>query len=480
MERRVVLTGGGWQLFATRGFRAKGVRVPAVALVSAFSVFSVGLAIATSADAAPTTSAMVDFSKVIARTPASSIGFTATTFGVEGGPVTKSPADIAALKKLGAGSVRIHLKPNSNGQIVSGAGGGDASVSAAEWLDVYRSTGAAPTVIVNLDVADATAVVRYLVANSYDVNRFIIGNEMDANSKADVSQAEYTTKFHQIAAAMRAVKPGIEVGGPGVACWDCFNEQWVKSLLDAAPNERPSFIDYHAYGAGDGKNATMQSALVYNEQLPKLRQWINDPTVGVQVGEFNMNWGNESQNNTQTQAVWMANALGSILSNGGVAFQYGDKNNAMGLTSNNGAPKASYRAMGMFTGAGEFRRFGGTMVQSTSSDESVKIYASNDAKNVVVVNSGEATTLNLSMKGYVDGTARVWQSDELDLRDRGTAAVRNGTLNVDIPATSITTFVFDDSNDSGQTTPMPSVPATVPPVKLIEAVPAFSLSFGRK
>lgn len=431
-----------------------------IASVVAFAALSTFVAVTNTAFAAPTTAVTVDFTNTIAQTPASNIGFTATTFGVEGGPVTRSGADIASLKALGAGAVRIHLKPSGNG-VISGAGGGDASVSGQAWLDTYKEIGVTPTVIVNLDVNDATAVLRYLMANNYNVNRFIVGNEMDENSKADVSQDEYTTKFHRIAAAMRAIKPGVEVGGPGVACWDCFNEQWVKNLMDAPANERPSFIDYHAYGAGNGQNATMASSVTYNDQLPKLRQWIGDDSVGVQIGEFNMNWGDESQNNTQTQTVWMANALGSILANGGVAFQYGDKNNAMGLTSNYGAPKASYWGMGMFTGASKFRHFGTSMVAATSSDNAVKVYASNNAKNVVVVNSGGATQANIKLNGYANGTARVWQSTNINVVDKGVSAVSGGSLVGDLPGNSVTTFVLDADTGSPATTVPPVTNTTV-------------------
>jgi hypothetical protein len=419
------------------------------------------IGVTTTADAADTTAISVDFTKTIASTPASNIGFTATTFGVEGGPVPKSPADIASLKALGAGAVRIHLKPGGGG-VVSGAGGGDTSVSGQAWLDAYQQIGVKPTVIVNLDVNDATGVLQYLVAHNYDVDRIIVGNEMDDNSKANVGQGDYTAKFHQIAAALRAIKSDVQVGGPGVACWDCINEQWVKSLMNAPASERPSFIDYHAYGAGSGKNATMASSLMYNDQLPKLRAWINDPTVGVQIGEFNMNWGDESQNNTPTQTVWVANALGSILSNGGVAFQYGDKNNAMGLTANNGAPKASYWGLGMFTGASKFRHFGASMVASTSSDDAVKVYASNNAKNIVVVNSGGATQTNVKLAGYASGSAHVWQSSAIDLADKGVVAVANGAFVSSVPANSVTTYVLSDGVDSSTTVPQTPVTTTKP------------------
>jgi hypothetical protein len=176
----------------------------------------------------------------------------------------------------------------------------------------------------------------------------------------------------------------------------------------------------------------------------------------VQIGEFNMNWGDESQNNTPTQTVWVANALGSILAHGGVAFQYGDKNNAMGLTSDGGKPKASYWGLGMFTGASKFRHFGTNMVASTSGDEAVKVYASNNAKNIVVVNSGAATQANLKLTGYAGGTAHVWQSTNIDLVDKGVLTVANGAFSANVPAKSVTTYVLD----GGAATPVTDAPVT--------------------
>ncbi len=106
----------------------------------------------------------------------------------------------------------------------------------------------------------------------------------------------------------------------------------------------------------------MASSWRYGEQLDRLRERIDDPDVELQIGEYNLNWADEPQNNTPAQAVWVASALGTILSRGAVAFQYGDKNQAMGLVAD-GRPKPSYWGLAAFTGGGEFRPFGATMVR---------------------------------------------------------------------------------------------------------------------
>jgi len=296
-------------------------------------------------------------------------------------------------------------------------------------------------------------VLNYVRATHHDVRRFIVGNEMDANSKSNVTKADYVTKFGDIAAAMRAIDPTVQIGAPAPAYFEALDAQWVRALVRAPQPRRASFIDYHAYGAGNGQAASMDTSWRYDTQIAQLRAMIGDPSVGIEVGEYNMNWGNDPQNNTQAQTVWVASALGSILSGGAVAFQYGDKNNALGLVADGGRPKASYWGMGMFTGAGEFRHFGTSMVSATSSTPTVRVFASTDQKNIVVANTGGATYANVRMSGFASGAAQVWQSTDLAPTRLPDAGVSGGSLGLTLPPRSVTTLVLGDA-----ATPVPPPP----------------------
>jgi hypothetical protein len=428
----------------------------ATALTLGIAVSAAGLfSVPTAVQAAATTTIAVDFTTPIANSPAANFGLTFSTFGasVDGGPTATSPADIAALKALAPGTIRVHLKPDANGNIVTGADNGDTSVSGDAWVDTMEQIGAEPTVIVNLDQADALAVLNYLNANGHAVKRYILGNEFDANSKSNVSAAEYATKFRQIAAAMRAITPGLEIGGPAPASFATDTLQTVIDgiVTNATGTQRASFIDYHAYGSGAGVNATIADSTRYAQQLQQLRTMIGDASVGIQVGEFNMNWGDESQNNTHFASVWVANAFGTIISQNARGLVYADKNNAMGLVGPNGTPKASYIGMEMFTGQpGGIRHFGTQVVQSSSSDAAVYVYASRDADNIVVVNTGAATTAQLALTGVTTGTADVWQSagDIATIHtpvNIGTVTIAGGAATASLPGMSITTFVVNSS-----------------------------------
>ncbi|WP_027344176.1 hypothetical protein [Hamadaea tsunoensis] len=441
--------------------RTRTTLAAAGAVLSAAGLLGAGW-LAAPARAAATTTITVDFTSPIAASPAKNFGVTFSTFGVDGGPTATHPADIAALTDLAPGAIRVHLKPDANGNIVTGAADGDTSISGDAWLDTIEQIGAEPIVIVNLDQADALAVLNYLNSTGHTVRRYILGNEFDPNSKSDVSAADYVTRFKQIAAAMRAVTPGLEIGGPAPAYFDDgrLHDIVTGIVTNATGTQRASFIDYHAYGSGAGVNATIAQSTQYAAQIAQLRTWINDPSVGIQVGEFNMNWGDESQNNTHFASVWVANALGTIISSGARGLIYSDKNNAMGLIGPNGTPKASYIGMSMFTGQpGGPRHFGSQVVRSSTSDAAVFAYASRDEDNIVVVNTGGATTAQLALTGVTTGSADVWQSagDIAAVHPAvktGTIAISSGTATTTLPAMSITTFVVSGTGTGGGSGPV--------------------------
>jgi hypothetical protein len=390
----------------------------------------------------PGESISVDFTSISVPTPRSNIGFTATTLGVDGGTVVDDPRDAAALGALGAGAVRIHLRSLGAGEVVTGAKGGVGNIPAARWLKTYTDMGVQLTVIVDLNRSGAVDVLEYLRASGYPVQRFVLGNEMDGNSQADVSPAEYVKRFREIAKAMRAIDPTLEIGGPAPAYFEGLSQELVDGLLRAPPDERASFIDFHAYGAGRGEQATMSSSLQYADQLDRLRGMIAIPGVEMQVGEFNVNWSDEPHNNTHFQSVWVASALGTILSRGAVAFQYGDKNNAAGLVAD-GTPKPSYWGMAAFTGAGRFRAFGTSMVRSTSSKAAVRVFASTGDKNIVIVNTGDASSARVTLDGFAGGTATVWQNEAGEFHASEPTPI-GSELELQLPGMSITTVVLDE------------------------------------
>jgi hypothetical protein len=156
-----------------------------------------------------------------------------------------------------------------------------------------------------------------------------------------------------------------------------------------------------------------------------------------------MNWGDEPGNGTIKQSVWVATALGTILTSGATAFQYGDKNGALGLVGH-GTPKASYWGLAMFTGHSRFRPFGTSAVRTTSTDPEVRAFASTGGRNVVVTNmSSTARSLRIVLHGQPDGTAQRWAL--LDGRTPYRTAdktVTGGVVNLWMPAMSVHAVVL--------------------------------------
>jgi hypothetical protein len=405
-------------------------------------VVAVGLMPLIADQADPAVSITVDFAERTVATPRTNIGFTATTFAVDGGTVVSNAGDASALGRLGAGAVRIHLRRGPDGSVVTGAAGGDQAVPADRWLQAYEQMGLAPTVVLDLDRDGALAVLHHLRLAGHDVRRYVIGNEMDANSRADVSAEEYVRRFTEIATAMREVDPSLEIGGPAPADFEGLDQSLVAGLVQAPRAGRASFIDFHAYGAGEGEQATMPSSWRYGGQLDRLRDMIGERSVGLQVGEYNLNWADEPQNNTQAQSVWVAAALGTILSRGAVAFQYGDKNQAMGLVAG-GVPKASYWGMAAFTGAGLFRPFGTTMVRADSDEPAVRVFASADESNVVIINTGPDRPAWLRLNGFAGGHTAVWQDTAGQFDRIGQLALASRS-ELQLPAMSVTVLVLDE------------------------------------
>lgn len=381
----------------------------------------------------------VDFGVPLADVPRDAVGFTATTFAGAAGPVAENPRDLAALGALGAGAVRIHLTAE-DGRVVSGAQGGDRQITADRWLRAYGALGLRPTVVLDLNRTTALEVLD--AVRPHGVRRFVLGNEMDGNSESDVGDGEYVRRFREIAAAMRAVDPRLEIGGPAPAYYEGLSDRLLSGLLDAPSPERASFVDFHAYGAGEGETATAESALRYGPWLDELRRRVADPSVGLQVGEYNINWADEPQNNTQAQTVWVATALATVLTRGAVAFQYGDRSAAMGLSSD-GVPMPSYWGIAMVTGAGLFRPVGARMVAVANPDPEVAAFASAADPTVLLANPGpRERAVRVRLRGYGGGSAHVWRSTagrpEL-------LVVRPVTdrLELVLPAASVTSVVLD-------------------------------------
>ncbi len=421
----------------------------------------------------------IDYTRTIRRLSPLAIGMAETGW--------RSPYVLAndalerrRLARLNLGYVRMHLVYQVSGdptsKIVCAASGCDTGPSGGQWISAIKAVGAEPVVIVRTKSSvDAANMVKHFNINPITrkpdpsrrnyVRRWIIGNEPSSNG---YSVASYSGYFNDDARATKAIDPNIKIGGPTVAWYD---ETWIKQFLKLS-GSRVDFVDFHGYpqkGTTKGNVPTLfRWATTTGNDVSKLRRLIQATVpsrasrIGIEVGEWSLNWGGNAQGDTNFNAVWTADALGHILQNGGLSVYFGTKGNAIKWSDNwvvddmdhtvfmhVDDPRAPYHGYGMFTGEGLFRSFGQSMVSTSTTLPNVDIFASTDPKNIVAINKSEsvAQSAEFSLHGVSSATVDVWQKNQRVLfKDppvhRGTIRVHNGTFAYHLPPMSATTFVI--------------------------------------
>lgn len=387
----------------------------------------------------------------------------------------------ANMKKLGLGMYRVSIQWN-NGNPVSGAGGnGTGGPSGDQLIDTIRATGAEPVLVIggkgganDMDFTDADArnLVQHYSSGKYTganaVRYYVVGNEPSNSNNGNMSIAQFCTKFNSSATAMRQANPDIKLIGPA---WPYYNLDVIKQFLQCA-GDKVDVIDYHAYGqSSQGIDQNIQgSALLYEQQNKDVRAAINSIVPGRanqiahMVGEYNVSPFASSDTNderfyTGGTTVWNALATGSILKGGARAFIFSDQNNPIGLIFQQGSIAAlygrqqgdlqpAYHGIGMFSGEGLFRRFGTAMVQASSTDPDIVAFASNNSKNLVLVNKNKDTakTANVRLDSFGSGRAAIWQTDKnkpFDYPAKKGDYVVNGGFAYNLPSYSVTTVILD-------------------------------------
>ncbi len=406
------------------------------------------------------------------------------------------------LKTLGIKYMRIDLKYSTPGdptsKIVCGANGCDTQWAGDQWLQAIKAIGAQPLIIVPQSAVDAANMVKHFNKDTKNYVRYwIVGNEPDHSG---ISAVTYSTNFNQDYDAMKAIDPTIKIGGGATAFYDA---PFLQTFLQQS-GSRVDFVDYHAYGQEGnvlGDYTTLfQIAAEYSDSINNLRSFIQQiiparaSQIGIEVGEWELNWGGTAQVNTNFHAIWTASVLGHILSSGGWSLFYADKGNAFYgsqqmLTDQYGHivkinvddTNAAYHGIGMFTGEGLFRGFGDTMVNANTTLPNVEVYASDNPKNIVVINKDPsiAQTATVSLNGVTSGTIDVWRKDESVLFPNppiklGTLPLQNGTFTYQLTPFSVTAFVLHTASQTSPTrSPTPPVtlssrPSPTPGVTLAQ------------
>jgi len=399
------------------------------------------------------------------------------------------------LKMLDVTYMRLDLKYTTPGdptsKIICGANGCDTRWTGDQWVQAIKAIGAQPLIMVPYSTADAANMVRHFnkATNNY-VRYWIVGNEP---AQAGMAAATYSTIFNQNSDAMKAIDPTIKIGG-GATAW--YDAPFLQTFLEQS-GSRVDFVDFHGYaqeGTVPGDYTKLfQAAAEYGNSIRNLRSLIQQTIparashIGIEVGEWELNWGGTVQNDTNFHTVWTASALGHILSSGAWSLFYADKGNAIYahehiitdayghvVKINVDDTNPAYHGIGMFTGEGLFRGFGDTIVHASSTLPNVEVYASDNPKNIVMINKDPslAQTATVSLNGVTSGAIEVWRKDESVLFPNppiktGTLPLENGAFTYQLPPFSVTTFVLHTtsqipptSSSSPPLTSSPKLPTT--------------------
>ncbi len=390
------------------------------------------------------------------------------------------------LKMLGITYMRMDLKYTTPGdptsKIVCAANGCDTRWTGDQWVQAIKAIDAQPLIIIPYSAADAANMVKHFNkdTNNY-IEYWIVGNEPD---RAGISAAMYSTNFNQAYDAMKAIDPTIKIGG-GTTAW--YDAPFLQTFLQQS-GSRVDFVDFHGYaqeGTATGDyTALFQNAIAYGDSINNLRSLIQKiaparaSQINIEVGEWELNWGGSVQDNTNFHAVWVASVLGHILSSGGWSLFYADKGNAIygnphtftdpyghvvNIKPDDTNP--AYHGIGMFTGEGLFRGFGNIMVRASTTLPNVEVFASDNPKNIVVINKDPSITqtATVSLSGVTSGTIDVWRKDESVIFPNppiklGTLPLQNGTFTYQLTPFSVTTFVLNTTSQTPPTlSPSPSV-----------------------
>ena len=454
----------------------------ALGLVAAAAVVALPGAPAYAADVNVT----VDFTKAVAHLDPAKNGLTVTGYGNQH-YITNDAKHAENVRRQGFGTMRIELAYNAEGKLVCGGDWCDTAVPGDDWITAIRGLGGTPMLILpadgrrtlEADVADAKNIYSHFAATGTPIRSFIYGNELDnGGNPKHMDASVYSARFNAVYDALHALDAQVKVGGPALGSYEAGNT-YMEAFL-AGSGTRTDFVDYHDYAAGRERKTPEQllaEVPSYTRDIEALKAQIarvvpaRAGAIPVQLGEWNMDY--EDPEGTlmlsHLATVWGSAAFGQILASGASSILYGDKNgnalknNGLGITSTEGEggiavsdPTPIYHGLGMFTGEGVFRGFGSTVVSATSSNAAVYPYASNGAKNVVLVNTATtATSTSLSLNGYASGSAAVWQSTGDSQATwaphaAGTVAVTGGAASVVLPARSVTTLVLAEQGLKGE------------------------------
>ncbi len=282
-------------------------------------------------------------------------------------------------------------------------------------INVSKLLGAEPSIQVRLQGGSPQAaadLVRYVnVEKGYGVRHWYIGNEPSLYDDYDVETLN--REWRAIAEAMLAVDPDLVLIGPEPHQWtglpggtliDRNGVEWVEGFLEAN-GDLVDVVAVHRYpfprsmgGPGTTVADLRENAAEWTHLVSRLRALAESVTgredLLYAVSEANSHWSRtaygEATNDSRMNAVWWADVLGKLITDGAymVGFfdlQSSDARGSWGMFSNNG-PRPTYYTYLLYS------RFGDRLVAASSDVDYVSAYAAlrdDGAITVLLTNLGD-------------------------------------------------------------------------------------------
>ncbi len=392
----------------------------------------------------------------------------------------------------------------------------------ADFLAFCTSAGGKPLITVNYGTgtpAEAAAWVTAAKAANAGIVYWEIGNEQYGNgyypvanvwepdNHSDHSPSAYATNCKAFVSAMKAADPSIKVGvvgtiptiwpdqaGTGTGAGGNGLENWNDAVLGTIGTQI-DFVSIHRYVFEPGTESDAGLLVTelgkvpsYTSQLQaKIAQWCGSHAVEIMVTESNSVWGACSKQTIGPQsAVYYACSGLEWLQHGasGVCWWVARQSQDTTSTMNNAAGiygSAAYGTLSMFSDGGSlepavntpypvydgalmlshFARAGDRLVQCSSSDANIGVYAARQANGdlaVLIANKtpGTAYTAALALSGYVPAASATVYSYAGESAAGVTQASQGGistAFSVTAPPFSLTTVVMTAQGGAGATAP---------------------------
>jgi alpha-L-arabinofuranosidase len=333
-------------------------------------------------------------------------------------------------------------------------------------ITVSNLIGAEPSIQVRLYGGTPEKAVELLtyvnIEKQYNVRYWYIGNEPNLYPE-DYTVEDLNTEWRAIAEAMLQVDPDIILIGPDLSQYpgsaeanpkDANGKDWMDEFLKAN-GDLVDIVSIHRYPFPQGRNnqTTIDdlrgNSAEWDTIIPFLRervQTITGEAKPLAVTEINSHWSNilggEASSDSFYNAIWFADVLGRMIKQNVEIVTYFEfysgSDRAFGFIDRYSVRPTYYTYQ-------LYQKFGKTLVESSSEDPLVTVYASlheDDSLRVMVINLGDdEVTKSLQIEGFTPGDeVEVWRLDT----EHNAEQVDGETLSesITLPGQSITLYII--------------------------------------